>query len=412
MNPRSAHMRPAPLRIHRVSLHPWRLTLRRPLHTAHGTLRLREGILCALHAGDYVGFGEASPLPGFGMESLAACRQALQVAANKLRGAPLSQGMTLLPQGVTSLPQDPAALATQQPLWASAEWALPSHETPGARNAVETALLDVLAQQAGLPLAHFLCAAARSSLPVNALCPMESPEDAPKHALERVAAGFACLKYKVGLRTAAREFQMLAAVRAAVGAQVQIRADANGAWSALQAEEILCAWAPLALEYVEQPLAQQAWAAAPDLQHRVPVPLAADESACNEAAALHALTLAQTIVLKPQALGGPLTTLRVAQAAQRAGRKVVITTMLEGLHGRFGVIHTAAAALAPTELARAIGGNESEPGAENSRSAVLPACGLATGDLFAENAAHADEIPREGRIWLANRPGLGLPPPG
>ena len=65
------------MRIARAELVPFRLVLRAPLRTAHGEIAVREGSLLALHSEcGAVGWGEASPIPGFGLESPSECESA------------------------------------------------------------------------------------------------------------------------------------------------------------------------------------------------------------------------------------------------------------------------------------------------------------------------------------------------
>ena len=53
-----------------AELHPFRLGLKAPLVTGGVTVRDRAGILVSLSADGLVGWGEASPLPGWSRTSL------------------------------------------------------------------------------------------------------------------------------------------------------------------------------------------------------------------------------------------------------------------------------------------------------------------------------------------------------
>ena len=71
----------------RASLTPFRLPMQWPLETARGVTRVREGLLVELRGrGELRGYGEAMPLPGFGLESLAESRAALASALPALLG--------------------------------------------------------------------------------------------------------------------------------------------------------------------------------------------------------------------------------------------------------------------------------------------------------------------------------------
>ena len=53
------------------------LHLRSPLVTAHGSTRERHVIEISVQEGKFYGYGEASPLPGFGLESFQEAETAL-----------------------------------------------------------------------------------------------------------------------------------------------------------------------------------------------------------------------------------------------------------------------------------------------------------------------------------------------
>ena len=90
-------------------------------------------------------------------------------------------------------------------------------------------------------------------MPVNATIGADDRAGAAAAAAaRRRATGFRCVKVKVGIGDDAGR---LAAVRAAVGPDVGIRVDANGAWGT--PEEALAnlrALAPVGLELCEEPV--------------------------------------------------------------------------------------------------------------------------------------------------------------
>ncbi len=134
---------------------------------------------------------------------------------------------------------------------------------------------------------------ARDSVPVNALV------DGP--FLVQDVRGFPAVKVKV--RDAAG-IALVRAVRDAVGPDVGVRVDANGAWDVDTAVTMITRLAAFDLEYVEQPVASLADLAT--VRRRVDVPIAADECirSLDDARELRALDAADVIVLKQQPLGG------------------------------------------------------------------------------------------------------------
>ena len=67
-----------------TELRDYRLGLVSPLVTAHGVVDHREGVLFSISDGTHVGWGEASPMPGWSRESLADCRTTLESANSRI----------------------------------------------------------------------------------------------------------------------------------------------------------------------------------------------------------------------------------------------------------------------------------------------------------------------------------------
>ena len=157
--------------------------------------------------------------------------------------------------------------------------------------------------------------AVRDSVPVNALV------DGP--FLVQGIRGFPAVKVKV--RDAAG-LALVRAVRDAVGPNVGVRVDANGAWDLDTAVTMIAKLAAFDLEYVEQPCATLGELAA--VRRRVDVRIAADECirSLDDARELRALDAADVIVLKQQPLGGVRAALAVADAA---GVPAVVSSMME-----------------------------------------------------------------------------------
>jgi o-succinylbenzoate synthase len=353
------------MRIEEAALEPLRLELFRPLRTARAVYEAREGFVVRLVDDEgHVGWGEAMPLPEFGTEPRAACEEALHRHFEHLRTQPL-------PEELESL---------------SEHLRLP--ETPAARHALEQALLDLLAKREGMPVSRLLSTRARPGVEVNALLSAEGAEALAEEAARAVARGYRTLKLKVGGRPLEEDAARLSAVRGAVGPEVQLRVDANGAWTEEEAEKALALLDTWRLELCEQPLAAEAYAAMSRLQLRVPCPLAADESlALPEAVQtfLGELPTVGILVLKPMVLGGLLPALALAQEAILRGMETYVTSSLDGVVARAGAAHLAAA---------------------------LPsgryASGLAVGHLFRNEPMEHPFRPERGRILLPRTPGLGV----
>lgn len=201
----------------------------------------------------------------------------------------------------------------------------------------------------------------RDHVPVNALV------DGP--FLVQDVLGHPAVKVKV--RDAAG-LALVRAVRDAVGPDVGVRVDANGAWDVDTAVVMIAKLATFDLEYVEQPVATLDDLAR--VRRRVEVPIAADECirTIDDARRLRALDAADVVVLKQQPLGGVRAALAVAEAA---GVPAVVSSMME----------TSVGIAAGVALAAAL--------------PELPyACGLATLGALVGDVTHEPLVPVDGSL--------------
>jgi o-succinylbenzoate synthase len=302
------------------------IDLASPLSTARGRIERREGTLVGVAGGDVRGVGEATPLPGW-TESLADCRAALDAVSE---GDAVDE---LVGSGDATDPLATASDAVTDPL----------ADAPAARHAVESALLDAAGRLCNRSVAALFANDPATSVPVNATVGDAEPSATAASATAAVDAGFRCLKVKVGARTLERDVERLRAVREAVGDDVSLRADANGAWDRETAAAAVDALAPLDLAYLEQPLPAVDLSGHAALRGRG-VEVALDETLAEVSVetALGAAA-ADVVVLKPMALGGPGRAFRTATAARRAGVDTVVTTTVDAVPARTAAVHVAAA---------------------------------------------------------------------
>lgn len=306
-----------------VEIEPFSLPLSKPLETAAGTIETRRGFLVRVDIGGTPGLGEATPLPGW-TESLTACEDALRAV------------------------DDPASALTDDRL----------ADTPAARHAVSLATLDARARAAGRPLYRYLGGDGRvEAVPVNATVGDGEPETTADAVERAVREGYPAVKLKVGSRDPEADLDRVAAARSRA-ADVELRLDANGAWSEATAERLLPTLADYEVSVLEQPLSAGSLEAHARLRGRG-VDVALDEGVLERGFdAVLAADAADVLVCKPMALGGIDVVRNVVRSARIAGVDAVVTTTVDGAVARAGAVHLVA----------------SLPG--------LRPCGLATGDLL------------------------------
>ena len=239
---------------------------------------------------------------------------------------------------------------------------------------LDLALWDLEGRRTGEPVWRLLGGHAAEAVEVNYTLAAADRAGAAAQASEARAAGFRCVKAKVGVGDDAGR---LAAVRAVLGRDMLIRLDANGAWSVEEAAASLRVLAPVGIELCEEPVRGLAQTRA--LAAVTSVPIALDETA----SAIGALEdpVCHAVCLKIASFGGITGVVHAARQARIAGYEVYLASTLDGPLGIAAALH-AAAVVRPSH-----------------------ACGLATLALF---AGHEDPLPaRDGRIAVPDGPGLG-----
>lgn len=337
-----------------IDIESFRVMLTEPIQTARGSIQEREGFLVSVKHGTEYGVGEATPLPGW-TESYEECEAAL-VRARDIADE-LDWGM-----------------------------ALAKLDVPAARHGISLAFAEARARGADEPLYRSLGRdEVVETVAVNAtLGAGKSPDETAQEARRAVEGGFETLKLKVGASGIEEDIERTRAVRNAVGDDIDIRVDANGAWTLNQARRALAALDALDVEYVEQPLPTADLSAHADL--RGPVDIALDESlVAHDVETILEADAADVVVLKPMVLGGPDRTVEAARQVQDAGLDVVVSNTIDAVVARTGAAHIAA----------------SIPD--------VRACGLATADVLDTDLGPDPAPVQDGKITVPQEPGLGLP---
>jgi muconate cycloisomerase len=190
--------------------------------------------------------------------------------------------------------------------------------SPGAFCALETALLDAAGRTWDQPLTSFLGPRAAASLTYSAVLPLAAgPQLAQFLQLVR-AQGLRFVKLKVGEEN---DLETLSQARRELGENVDLRVDANGAWSAAEAIDRLRDMAPYRLSAVEQPVAKDDFEGLRRVQEAVNLPVMADESLCTleDAKRLIRLEACQMFNIRLSKVGGLTTALRLKEMADAAG---------------------------------------------------------------------------------------------
>ncbi|WP_372791646.1 mandelate racemase/muconate lactonizing enzyme family protein [Paraconexibacter sp.] len=340
-----------------VSVERVDLPLRTPLRTAWGEVATRTVLLLSIRGEDgVVGRGEAASLEPYDGVPFAAVLAAMEAYADVLRRTPDRTGPGLM-DACRRLVDLPQALA-----------------------AVDMALWDRAGRREGRPVAALLTDSAACAVPVNATIGAEPAETAGDLAAAAAAAGFECVKVKVGVGD---DLARVRAVREAGGDRLAIRLDANGAWGVEEAIAAISELADFGLELVEEPVHGIRELRA--VRERVAVRIAMDETAAEPGAV--GAGAADAVCLKISRCGGIGALAVQAALVRAAGGEAYLASTYDGPLGIAAAVHVA--------------------GALNLKTA----CGLATLDAFDVPMPEA-LLPRDGAITVPEGPGLGIHWPG
>lgn len=278
------------------------LIFKQPAGTSRGVLHTKDSYFIVLQDGDKTGIGECGLLRGLSADD----RPDYQAQLN------------WLVQNV-DLPE--------------AELYAELLEFPSLKFGLEMALRDMQSQD------HILFPSAftegRQQQPINGLIWMGEVDFMKKQVREKLAAGFSVLKMKIGAVDLDAEMSILKNIREEFSAsELELRVDANGAFSPSQAREVLEQLAKLNVHSIEQPIAAGHWEEMAALCDDPAIPIALDEeliglfSLAEREEMLRTLK-PQYIILKPSLVGGWRSSEEWISLAEDFGMGWWVTSALE-----------------------------------------------------------------------------------
>lgn len=254
---------------------------KQPSGTSRGTLTEKYAWFIYLQNNDYlkVGVGECSIIPGLSPDFV-------DFESYEKKINEVCQGVNFYLENLDELIQYPSILF-----------------------GIEQALLSIQSSDKEL---YFDTAFTRKEvgIPINGLIWMGSPEFMSQQIEQKLKEGFCCLKLKIGAIDFKEELNILKGIRNRFSAsEIELRVDANGAFSVVDALYKLDQLAKLDLHSIEQPIKQGQINQMADLCQNTPLPIALDEELIGVVGMENKLNLLneiqpQYIILKPSLHGG------------------------------------------------------------------------------------------------------------
>lgn len=175
----------------------------------------------------------------------------------------------------------------------------------------------------------------KKSIPINGLVWMGTPEFMKQQIKEKIEKGFQCIKMKIGAIDFETEINILKQLRKEFSVKdIEIRVDANGAFSTSDVFEKLKRLADLQLHSIEQPIKAGQLQQMAELCASSPLPIALDEELIGvfhkeEKEKLLKEIQPQYIILKPSLTGGYKGNSEWISIAQKYNIGYWITSALE-----------------------------------------------------------------------------------
>lgn len=279
---------------------PHTLHFKRPAATSRGALRVRKVVFLRAEQDGVVGWGECGLVQGLSRDDSSDYVDTVAAVCARInRGAAPSQ--------------------------------IDLSNLPSIAFGLETTLLD-LAGGGRQRLFDTPFSRGEATLPTHGLIWMDAPAGMLAQIEGKIAQRCRVIKLKVGAVPWEEELALLAGLRRRWPAgQVELRLDANGAWTPGEAMARLDALAGLDVAFLEQPVQPGQPAALAAICATSPIPIALDEELIRAAdpSSLLETIRPQHIVLKPSLLGGLAACERWISAAGRLGIGWWVNSLLE-----------------------------------------------------------------------------------
>lgn len=193
----------------------------------------------------------------------------------------------------------------------------------------------------------------KQGIPINGLIWMGNFDEMFRRIEEKMASGFRCIKLKIGAIDFDKELELLAHIRKHFSPeQIELRVDANGAFTPSDALEKLKRLNEFQLHSIEQPIRAGQWQEMAKLCNASPFPIALDEELIGINESDRKMELLDTIrpqyiILKPSLHGGISGSMEWIRLATERGIGWWITSALESNIG-LNAIAQWTATLSPT----------------------------------------------------------------
>ena len=281
------------------------LPRKEPFAIAKGSSTVAQNVFVIVHAGSLSGCGSAAPTD-VTHETVRSAMEAIKSMARALERFPFERPREVADKMDKVLPGNPSVKA-----------------------AIDIAVHDLAAQQAGVPLYRYL-GATRDRMVTDMTIGIMDTQSAVERAQRWVQTGFRALKVKIG-RDPKSDLERVRAIRGAVGPRIELRIDGNQGYTWSQALSFARAAKDLNISLFEQPVATTDMEGMRVLTESSPIPIMADEMVltADDAKKIRWANAAKAVNLKLMKHGGICRTMDVNTICESAGYSTMVGCMGE-----------------------------------------------------------------------------------
>jgi len=248
-----------------------------PAGTSRGVLLHKPSSFLLLEKDGFTGIGECSTIPNLSIDPVETYSEKLEDVCR------------LLNEGV-----DPDSIDLSL--------------FPSIAFGLETALLDLNAKGSKC-LFPSAFTQGETGIPINGLVWMGDKDFMQKQIREKIAAGYHCIKLKVGALDFETELEIISGIRRQFSpGDIELRLDANGGFTPTDALEKLEKLAAFNIHSIEQPIKQKQFEAMATICQQSPIPIVLDEELIGVRSEDKEFILEKIkpayIILKPSLIGG------------------------------------------------------------------------------------------------------------
>ena len=298
----------------KIKIHPYTLKFTFDAGTSRGVLREKKNYFIVIddeHSGRS-GIGECGPLVGLSIDDFKDYHIRLDRLSKTIKQDSLQSILSHIQEFLDhSIPN---------------EW-------PAARFGFETALLDL--KYGGIrKITDNPFYDKGTPISINGLVWMGDADFMNKQIRNKINAGFHVIKIKVGAIDFDAECRLLEMIRREFGTSVEIRLDANGAFSPKEAMDKLNSLSQFDIHSIEQPIRAGQWEDMAKICRESPIDIALDEELIGISNVEDKQNLLETIspkfiILKPTLVGGLLASEEWINIAQSMNIGWWLTSALE-----------------------------------------------------------------------------------